>query len=155
VLNKKGSELIAKNTVEAILFLLVFVVAILIVRNWWLLYQSKGMAPALKSLDALQKSINQLDPEYSGVARVVPIQTNNFIIKGYSNPDICALIKDNAEYCICTCKSNACDEAFQDPGKYCRYVMYDSNSITLGGIDQVKNFVVRLKNDAVQISVQG
>jgi len=151
-MNKKGFDLFAPNTIQAILFVLMLVSSGLIVRNWWLLYQSKGSTAAIKTLDNLKQAVDKLDPEYSGVARIVPVQTNEFIIKGYSDPDICAHLNE-AEYCICVCRETSCEKAYDNPEKFCRPVLYNSRAITIGRTDEVTNYVVRINNNMYEMAL--
>ena len=145
-LNKKGSELVLKNTVEAILFLLLFIVVIIILRTWWNAYQSQGSMPALISLDGLQKAIDKLDPEYMDITRTAAIQTNNYLIRGYvGNLDLCGEQGGEALNCICVCESDTCEFGYKDPNKNCRIVKYKPESLRIEQEEEnVINYVVRL-----------
>ncbi len=144
-LNKRGTDLIMKNTVEAVLFLILAVVVIIILVNWWKAYTSQGSYPALKSLDGLQKGINALDPERISITRNVAIQTNDYFIRGYSSPDLCGESNGVPYFCVCICDTDTCDMAYNDPKRNCKLVDYDPKDMLIKSpTDGIKNYKISL-----------
>ncbi len=165
---KKGYDLISENTVLAILFMVTTIVVILILVNWWNAYNSRGVEPALRSLDNLQQMVNALDPKVIPT-RVIPLQTGTFYqqqsgtifksapyhIRGFNDVGMCGTQKDTANNCICICESSTtCDNAAKNNKKFCRIVLY-STPIDISTGDNLKNFQITLANNAVSAVLSG
>jgi hypothetical protein len=146
-INRKG-DLITPNTVLAILFLILTIVVISILAQWWKAYNSSGTLPGERSLDILQKSINLLAP---GDSRVVPIQTNLYSIRSF-NDEKCTMQDDKPLNCICLCDDENCDISLKDNNRYCRIIKYKSD-ISLEKIEQVKNYKISLEGTDEDMSV--
>jgi hypothetical protein len=145
--NKKG-DLITPNTVVAILFLILTIVVISILAQWWKAYNSRGILPAERSIDLLQKNINLMS-ENDKNPRIVPIQTNLYSIRtvGDCNEEVTDKDgKPKTAYCICICTEDSgesCINSQDNKEKYCRLTVYKTD-INLEKIEQVKNYVLDL-----------
>lgn len=147
-LGKKGSDLISENTVVAILFLILTVVVLVILVNWWKAYNSRGTIPAIKSLDILQRNVNLLEP--GADPRLVPLQTQNYEIKSFTDPYVCGEDKEKKPYnCLCVCESSSsCEMAYKTPEDNCRVIKYEARfSINSDVIKNYRVYLVKEKED--------
>jgi len=152
-LKKRGTDLISQNTVVAIVFLVLTIVVISILAAWWKEYNSRGVLPAERSIDLLQKNINLMS-ETDSNPRIVPIQTNLYSIRTVDNEGCNEIVADEkgkagASYCICVCTeedSDYCINAQDNKEKYCRLTKYKTN-INMVKIERVVNYVLMFEGE--------
>ena len=143
---KKG-DLLPENLVEVAIFAGMFILVIIILVTWWIGYNSQQNIPVIRSLESIQKSVKSLDPEFKSLTRAVPIQTNDYVIKGSSNPNLCGSEDGAALHCLCACKKPGCVNVEENPKKYCRVVPYKPLNIEIDTNDMVLNYILRLSGE--------
>jgi hypothetical protein len=129
--NAKGQ--IEENLAKAILFIAVFICIVYLIVK---IYTGTIAIPAWsRSLSAVDKAIDNLDPDNLALERTASVELGNYFIKGFSN--LC-----DAD-CICACSDTECSNAANNPKKFCRAIPYKISTFTVS-TDNDKPVAVRL-----------
>jgi len=123
--NGKEQKMIAKksgkiedNLVEIIIFAVITYFVIVFIIKYSQI--SKPVPTWSKSLNSVERAINNLDEDNLELTRTANVQLKGYVIKGFAPSSICL---DEESSCICACKTPECSNA-QSEKKYCRDVLF-------------------------------